>query len=281
MKSSTVLLLLMLVGKCLCVECPPLQRGAQLMGHVGAIQGDWRLRSSPSVRLAEGCPLPAGGEVTPPATFATGYARIVIVKANGDLMRPRTCNANQDCSPPIFLPSDPPPVRSAFSKVLDQLMAKLRSDVKKYSDAIILSEGRLEDAILPHSAEGIDLTPVMRKMQPGTYALEFSRLDRGAITVAWSGAATQTSTVPLAMGLYEVRVKGSPQAPAAWALVWPAGDALKEVLSREADLRTAMTKWSADATRWSEETNTERGNMQRTLYRAFLESAAESLHAVR
>ncbi len=247
--------------------CPPLPPNVESAGHILTVIGTWRLKSMPQAELQAGCQLAPGAEITPPSPFATGYAKIAILERSGNL-RARTCNANEDCAPPLFMPNNPVPRQGIWASLVEEIMRKLRSDPDTFVSAITLGDGQLNDAIVQQSAAGIDFSRVLRGLAPGKYELEFTRL----VKLPWDGNTVKVDPSTLGTGLYQVHLKGHDSRDAAWVLIVRSGPSADEVTKGEVELRAVMSSWTDNA-------DIERRNARRTLYRAFLAQAAEKSNA--
>jgi hypothetical protein len=252
-------------------QCPPLPPKTDSAGHILTIKGAWRLRSAPQAELPPGCQLAPGAEITPPPKFASGYAKIAILERSGNL-RVRTCNANQDCAPPLFISNTPQTRQGIWTSLVEEIMRKLRGAPDVYVSTITQGDGQLDDAIVQQfsgGSGGIDFSPIFKGFAPKDYGMEFARLDAKFVNVQWNGTSSIVEPAALAPGLYKVRLKQQ-GASDAWILIVLAG-AAEDALKRETELKAVMNGWTENA-------DIEGRNARRTLYRAFLAATADKLN---
>lgn len=250
-------------------QCPDLPAGTASVGHILTVEGKWRLRTRPAADLLPGCQLAPGSIIDPPARFAFGTAKIAIVEGSAGL-RVQSCNANQDCSPPIILPREAQPNPGIFSSIIEEVMRKLRGAPNKYVATLAMDSGELNDAIVQQASGRIDLSPAMKGLGAADYELRFTRL----LSVHWDGAGGSIDASSLGGGLYQVS-RNKPDSTEAWVLVLPAGPAADDALRRDAQLRSTMNGWSPGA----DGPDTQQRDAKRTLYRAFLATEADRANA--
>lgn len=158
------------------------QARAQDVGYVLDISGDWYLNGA--TRLARTARLPANGVIRAGAQSEVSNF-IVVANRSGAIIARRACNKPGECDSQITLPpaSEPSVARRLFETVADWW----NGNTEKYVTAAPKGDD-INEAVVKLENNVLNLEPVFKNMEGGTYHLRFEPLAQGG-TAASSPAA--------------------------------------------------------------------------------------------
>src|SRR5687767_2384180 len=150
--------------------------GAGDVGLVLDLRGQWLLEGPPAAGLRIGQALPAGGRLRNLDPIGSDF--ITVLLYDGQRTLSRSCRKTPDCAAPIVLPGAAveDPVWTRALRALGALFPhQTETLVPTLSREVLLADETVQarEAVIPLTAEGLDLAALLAGSAPGAYRVTF------------------------------------------------------------------------------------------------------------